>query len=125
MLAKGEAGLAVLLAAPALEAGSMRSIAVTLLVLSACASAPAVPSRCVKVQRGNAAAQFRREHPCPAGPDVGSTTKCEGHQIHHVVPLACGGPDTPDNLVWLTTDQHRRLHSAMICRCELVRGDQP
>jgi hypothetical protein len=88
--------------------------------VAACAPVTASQSKCVKTERGSAADRFRREHPCPAGPDAGSRTKCAGHQVHHIVPLMCGGPDALDNLVWLTTEQHKALHSAMICRCDVA-----
>ena len=87
---------------------------------------PASPqvSHCVKVERGNAVAQFRREHPCPGrGADAGSTSRCAGYQIHHILPLACSDPDSLDNLVWLTTEQHHRLHRAMVCRCGVVGSE--
>jgi hypothetical protein len=43
---------------------------------------------------------FQREHPCPS---TGWTTAaCPGYTKDHVVPLACGGPDTVRNLQWQT-----------------------
>lgn len=43
---------------------------------------------------------FRRQHPCPA---TGySTGPCPGYVIDHIKPLACGGPDAPDNMQWQT-----------------------
>lgn len=65
-------------------------------------------------------AAFMRANPCPGGPDAGSTKRCRGWEAHHVVPLACGGEDTVDRLVWLTVDQHRRLHAATVCRAACV-----
>lgn len=43
--------------------------------------------------------QFRRVHPCPAtglreGP-------CDGWAVDHVIPLACGGCDSVNNMQWL------------------------
>jgi len=43
---------------------------------------------------------FRQQQPCPAtglrrGP-------CPGYVIDHVKPLACGGPDSPENMQWQT-----------------------
>lgn len=28
-----------------------------------------------------------------------------GHRVDHSISLACGGPDTPSNMNWLTVDQ--------------------
>ena len=30
-----------------------------------------------------------------------------GYQIDHIIPLACGGPDTPDNMQWLSIEAKR------------------
>jgi len=30
-----------------------------------------------------------------------------GYQIDHATPLACGGPDTPDNMQWLSIEDKR------------------
>src|SRR5947208_4417706 len=38
--------------------------------------------------------------PCPAtGAHSGP---CGGYVIDHVIPLACGGPDAPNNMQWQT-----------------------
>lgn len=60
-----------------------------------------------------AKAAFRRENPCPA---TGRTTgSCDGWEVDHILPLACNGPDTPENMQWLTREQNRRKGS-MGCR---------
>jgi hypothetical protein len=42
---------------------------------------------------------FQRAHPCPStGRRSGA---CPGWVKDHVIPLACGGPDSPANLQWL------------------------
>lgn len=47
-----------------------------------------------------AIAEFKRQQPCPAtGKPKGP---CPGWIIDHVIPLACGGPDRPENLQWQT-----------------------
>jgi hypothetical protein len=47
------------------------------------------------------ASEFQREHPCPStGLPTGA---CPGCRKDHIVPLACGGPDTVQNLQWQTT----------------------
>jgi hypothetical protein len=71
-------------------ARAIGSAAVVAISLGACAPAITAHSRCVKTERGSAVAQFKREHPCPAGPDAGSTPRCTGHHVHHIVPLMCG-----------------------------------
>ena len=46
--------------------------------------------------------EFRTEHPCPGGPDHGSTKQCRGYIIDHVCFLACCGLDAPQNMQWQT-----------------------
>jgi hypothetical protein len=44
--------------------------------------------------------EFQRQHPCPS---TGRTTgACPGFVKDHVIPLACGGPDSVANLQWQT-----------------------
>jgi hypothetical protein len=48
----------------------------------------------------SAKAAFKRANPCPAtGKAFGL---CGGYVIDHIVPLACGGADTPGNMQWQT-----------------------
>jgi hypothetical protein len=47
-------------------------------------------------------AHFMKAHPCPGGPDKGSTKHCRGFVVDHVVPLCAGGPDRPANMQWQT-----------------------
>lgn len=48
----------------------------------------------------NVPVEFQRQFPCPA---TGKTTgACVGYVRDHVIPLACGGPDSIANLVWQT-----------------------
>lgn len=43
---------------------------------------------------------FKAAHPCPAnGRRSGS---CPGYVIDHIIPLACGGLDSPVNMQWQT-----------------------
>lgn len=43
---------------------------------------------------------FRHMNPCPATGEVSGA--CPGYVIDHIVPLACGGPDEPQNMQWQT-----------------------
>jgi len=60
-----------------------------------------IPSQSEARQRSQAAkSAFKHEHPCPAnGNNKGS---CPGYVIDHIVALACGGADAPDNMQWQT-----------------------
>ena len=47
----------------------------------------------------------RAGHACLA---TGKTTgACRGYQIDHWVPLSKSGADSPSNMQWLTTQQHK------------------
>lgn len=45
-----------------------------------------------------AARQFQRAHPCPATGE--RSGPCPGWIRDHIVPLACGGADAPENMQW-------------------------
>jgi hypothetical protein len=48
---------------------------------------------------------FRVENPCPAtGLHRGA---CPGWNVDHVMPLCAGRADTPRNMQWIRTDDHR------------------
>lgn len=43
---------------------------------------------------------FHANNPCPS---TGKTSgSCPGYHVDHIVPLACGGSDSPSNMQWLT-----------------------
>ena len=44
-------------------------------------------------------ASFVRMHHCPATGEV--TGSCPGWGVDHIIPLSCGGCDTPANMQWL------------------------
>ena len=49
---------------------------------------------------------FRYLHPCPS---TGSTKgACPGYQIDHIKALELGGPDSDENMQWLTIEEHRK-----------------
>ncbi len=45
---------------------------------------------------------FMRAHPCPGGPDRGSTRRCRGYIVDHICPLVCCGLDKQQNMQWQT-----------------------
>lgn len=48
---------------------------------------------------------FRAENPCPAtGLKRGA---CPGYHVDHITPLCAGGADRPDNMQWITREDHR------------------
>lgn len=50
--------------------------------------------------RQAAKVEFQPSEPCPA---TGRTKgKCCGYVIDHVMPLACGGAESPSNMQWQT-----------------------
>jgi hypothetical protein len=76
----------------------MPSFASLLLIalLPAIASASEHRSRAV-------AREFQRDYPCPS---TGlASGPCPGYWKDHIVPLACGGPDTVANMQWQTIQE--------------------
>ena len=50
-------------------------------------------------------AEFQRSHPCPAnGQRRGA---CSGYVKDHIIALACGGLDSPNNLQWQTLEESK------------------
>lgn len=48
---------------------------------------------------------FRAENPCPA---TGRTRgACPGYHVDHITPLCAGGADRPNNMQWITREDHR------------------
>ena len=53
-----------------------------------------------------AKAQFKQLYPCPAtGRTKGS---CPGYIIDHIIPLACDGADSPENMQWQTKSEAKQ-----------------
>lgn len=77
-------------------------------------AAPSKPHRRAPIKRSRAArAAFYRSNPCPVN---GNTSgPCPGWEVDHIVPLACGGPDVPSNMQWLTAKANRSK-GAMGCQ---------
>lgn len=49
---------------------------------------------------------FEHSHPCPA---TGKTSgACPGYVADHVIPLACGGPDDPSNMMWQSVAEGKK-----------------
>ena len=55
------------------------------------------------LRSSSAKAEFKRVHPCPS--TVARSGACGGYVSDHVVPLACGGADSPDNMQWQTIEE--------------------
>jgi hypothetical protein len=73
---------------------------VVLSILTSPTLAPASEHRSRAVAR-----EFQREHPCPS---TGQPTgPCPGYWRDHIIPLACGGPDTVANMQWQTVRDAR------------------
>lgn len=90
------------------------SLAVALSVSALLASslpAEAGPSRSAKAR-----AEFVKANPCPAtGRHRGA---CPGWEVDHIQPLKCKGEDSPQNMQWLTVEQHKlkTKREARLCR---------
>ena len=46
-----------------------------------------------------------------------------GHIVDHIIPLACGGPDTPENMQWQTVEEAKAKDK--IERKECVAAGMP
>lgn len=83
----------------------------------------AVPAFAQPIQRSQAEVRaFRAENPCPAtGRRSGP---CKGWEVDHLIALVCGGPDSKENMQWLTVAQHREKtrYDVKYCRQRKVRA---
>jgi hypothetical protein len=69
-------------------------------VLACCVILTLSPAPASEHQSLEVKHEFQRQHPCPStGRPTGA---CPGYTKDHIVPLACGGPDSASNLQWQT-----------------------
>ena len=67
--------------------------------------------------------EFKQQHPCPAnGATIG---RCEGYIIDHIIPLACGGADSPENMQWQTEEESKAKDKWERADCEIYASDVP
>lgn len=67
---------------------------------------------------------FRTVNPCPA---TGLTRgACPGWHVDHIKALCSGGADRPENMQWITREDHRFKTFLDVKECrELRRASQP
>lgn len=86
--------------------------------LSALVLATAAGSVEARIPRSSSAVTaFKRANPCP----INSARRgpCPGYEVDHIEPLCAGGPDTPENMQWLTRAQHREKTRRDVMHCRL------
>lgn len=93
------------------------------ILLSLCMQAEAKSYRDPKIR-----AEFQRLNPCPnkewqirPGTQGGRRGACPGWEIDHAESICAGGPDTIDNMQWLTKEQHHLKTLMDIKRCAIIR----
>ena len=65
----------------------------------------AFPADARVARSATAKRQFARMQACPATGK--NRISCPGFEIDHIVPLKCGGADSPKNMQWLTKRAHK------------------
>lgn len=87
-----------------------------LLIIAAMLSAPADAQDYMAKRDRNLIWKYRKLHPCPSTGKVYGA--CPGWQLDHRIALRCGGPDSIDNMQWLTVAEHRikTKREARTCR---------
>lgn len=61
-------------------------------------------------------AAYYREHACPStGAHSGP---CPGHQVDHIKPLCGGGKDSPENMQWLSVEDHKQKTKLDVAACK-------
>lgn len=67
--------------------------------------------------------EFKQQHPCPAN---GATKgRCEGFIIDHIIPLACGGADSPENMQWQTEEESKAKDKWERADCGMYYKEAP
>lgn len=87
---------------------------VALLLIAACMLPNAAKA---EFKRSKAALRaFVKQQACPATGE--HRLPCRGWQIDHIIPLKCLGLDEPENMQWLTVEDHKAKtkREAMECR---------
>jgi hypothetical protein len=89
-----------------------------ILILFFCIAAEAKQSRSYKAK-----VEFKQKHPCPAN---GATKgRCVGYIIDHIIPLACGGADSPENMQWQTEEESKAKDKWERADCGIYKSDAP
>ena len=94
----------------------MRWLLVILLLFSFTAEAKQHRSYKAKVE-------FKQQHPCPANGAIKG--RCEGYIIDHIIPLACGGADSPENMQWQTEEESKAKDKWERADCQIYTNDAP
>ena len=83
-----------------------------------------LPAGADALTRNHAArAEFVRRNPCPS---TGATQgPCPGWQVDHVIPLKCNGLDRPENMQWLTVEQHKAKTASEAKACRSKKDQKP
>lgn len=62
---------------------------------------------------------FKRHNPCPStGERRGA---CPGYDVDHIIALCSGGPDTRDNMQWLSKELHKLKTRSDVRECRRQR----
>lgn len=97
-------------------------VAVGRLLLAAVVCTLVAPATEARTERDRAQVRaFRAENPCPA---TGRTRgACPGYHVDHITPLCAGGADRPENMQWITREDHRfkTLVDVRECRKALTK----
>lgn len=62
---------------------------------------------------------FKRANPCPSTQERRGA--CPGWEVDHVHPLCSGGPDTRQNMQWLSVADHRAKTRQDLRVCRYLR----
>lgn len=83
------------------------------LLLALAAAASAGPRSAAEVLA------FKRHNPCPStGERRGA---CPGYHVDHKIPLCLSGPDTRDNMQWLSIADHKAKTKQDVRSCRALK----